>query len=81
MVVVLFTALSNRTVQEKVRQTMTMVLPLDPITVAAVKPKTMQGGGGGGDRSPLPASKGRCLSRAAAICSPTGRNQQYGAED
>jgi TonB family protein len=25
----------------------------------AVKPKTMQGGGGGGDRSPLPAAKGR----------------------
>jgi protein TonB len=65
VVVVLFTALSNRTVQEKVRQTMTMVLPLDPITpVAAVKPKTMQGGGGGGDRSPLPASKGR-LPKAA----------------
>jgi periplasmic protein TonB len=65
VVVVMFTALSNKTVQEKVRQTMTMVLPLDPLSpVAAVKPKTMQGGGGGGDRSPLPASKGR-LPKAA----------------
>jgi TonB family protein len=66
VVVVLFTALSNRTVQQKVSQAVSLVLPLDSETppVGAVKPKTMQGGGGGGDRSPLPASKGR-LPKAA----------------
>ena len=64
-VLLLFTVLSNHTVQEKVRQSVSLVLPLDPVTPAAqVKKDTMQGGGGGGDRSPLPASKGR-LPKAA----------------
>jgi TonB family protein len=51
---------TNPTVQQKVKETVTLIMPTDlappPI---AVKPKTMQGGGGGGDRSPLPAAKGR----------------------
>src|SRR5579872_1311526 len=65
VVVVLFTALSNKTVQEKVKQTVSLVLPLDPLSpVAPQKKEVMKGGGGGGDRSPLPASKGR-LPKAA----------------
>ena len=65
VVIVLFTVLSNHTVQEKVKQTVSLVLPLSDIPPdAPVKPQTMHGGGGGGDRSPLPASKGR-LPKAA----------------
>ncbi len=65
VVIVLFTALSNKTVQKKLQQTVSLVMPLDSAPpMAPVKPKTMQGGGGGGDRSPLPASKGR-LPKAA----------------
>jgi TonB family protein len=65
VVLLLFTVLSNHTVQEKVRQSVSLVLPLDPVTpIAQVKKDTMQGGGGGGDRSPLPPSKGR-LPKAA----------------
>ncbi len=65
VVVILFTALSNKTVQEKVKQTVSLVLPMDPLTpVAPMKKEVMKGGGGGGDRSPLPASKGR-LPKAA----------------
>ena len=62
-VLLLFTVLSNRTVQEKMRQSVSLVLPLDPVAPIAGK-DTMRGGGGGGDRSPLPASKGR-LPKAA----------------
>ena len=63
-VALLFTALSNPVVQEHVKQVATLVLPADLITQPSPpKPHTMQGGGGG-DRSPLPASKGR-LPKAA----------------
>jgi len=63
--VVLFTALSNKTVQKGVQQAVSLVIPFDSAPpMGAVKPKTAQGGGGGGDRSPLPASKGR-LPKAA----------------
>ena len=49
----------NKTVQEKVRETVTLIAPaLQPIDMAPKK-NTMQGGGGGGDRSPIPAAKGR----------------------
>jgi protein TonB len=47
------------TVQNKVRETVTLVAPvLQPLDM---KPKqnAMQGGGGGGDHSPTPAAKGR----------------------
>ena len=60
VVVVLFTVFSVKPVQDKVKQAVSLVLPLDPITpVAPQKKDMMHGGGGGGDRSPLPASKGR----------------------
>ena len=66
LVILAFTALSNKTVQEKVKQTVSLVLPIDtaPPPVAPPKKDVMHGGGGGGDRSPLPASKGR-LPKAA----------------
>ncbi len=65
-VLLLFTAASNRTVQQKVAH----FIPLLDPNLAAYEPKqphardTMAGGGGGGDHSPLPASKGR-LPKAA----------------
>jgi TonB family protein len=65
VVVLAFTVFSVKPVQDKVKQAVSLVLPLDPITpVAPQKKDMMQGGGGGGDRSPLPASKGR-LPKAA----------------
>ena len=64
VVALLFTVLSNRTVQQKVRQAVTLVMPLDMAPSAPPKPAVMKGGGGGGDRSLLPASKGR-LPKAA----------------
>jgi TonB family protein len=59
--VLLFTVASSKAVQDKVKEYVPLIAPIDlaPPEVAPVKPKTMQGGGGGGDRSPLPASKGR----------------------
>jgi TonB family protein len=47
-------------VQEKVKQAVTLIMPTDlaPPEIP-VKKNVMQGGGGGGDRSPLPAAKGR----------------------
>jgi len=50
----------NKTVQEKVQQTITpLIAPvLKPLDMAPKK-NTMQGGGGGGDRSPTPAAKGK----------------------
>src|SRR5690242_2648938 len=51
---------TTKAVQEKVKETVTLIMPTDlappPIET---KPQKMQGGGGGGDRSPLPAAKGR----------------------
>jgi TonB family protein len=60
-VLLLFTVLSNRTVQQKILQTTSLVLPADipPDLAMAPKKQTSQGGGGGGDRSLTPASKGR----------------------
>lgn len=61
-VLLLFTVASNHAVQQKLGQTISLVMPTD---IAEYQPKTapahdqMAGGGGGGDRSPLPASKGR----------------------
>ncbi|HEX3876209.1 MAG TPA: energy transducer TonB [Bryobacteraceae bacterium] len=56
-VVLIFTALSSKTVQKQIQQVVPLILP-----DAAPPPKPVtraSGGGGGGDRSPLPASKGR----------------------
>jgi TonB family protein len=49
---------ANKTVQQAVKNTVTLIAPLD---IAPYVPKVAKqsGGGGGGDRSPLPASKGK----------------------
>lgn len=65
VVVLLFTVLSAKPVRDKVKEVATLVLPTDLLPPeAAPKPQVMKGGGGGGDRSLLPASKGR-LPKAA----------------
>jgi TonB family protein len=61
LVVLLFTVFSVKTVQQK----LSAVIPLIGPDIAPYEPemaskqRKMTGGGGGGDRSPLPASKGR----------------------
>ncbi len=62
-VLLLFTAASTKVVQQKLHLT-TLVLPVDLPNDPKPTPRTMAGGGGGGDRSLLPASKGR-LPKAA----------------
>jgi len=59
--VILLTVASSKTVQDKVKQYVPLISPIDlaPPPEAPPKQQTMGGGGGGGDRSPLPASKGR----------------------
>jgi TonB family protein len=65
-VLLLFTAASTKTVQQKVVHFIPLLAP----DIAAYQPKmapardTLSGGGGGGNRNPLPASKGR-LPKAA----------------
>lgn len=57
VVLLLFTVSFSKTVQQKVKDTVTLIAPvLEPL-----KPQkqTMQGGGGGGDRSPIPQAKGK----------------------
>jgi TonB family protein len=49
-------ALSTKPVQKAVKQVAELVMPVD---VPPVDMKQMHGGGGGGDRSPLPANKGK----------------------
>jgi periplasmic protein TonB len=60
-VAVLIALGTNKTVQNAVKQTVTLVAPdISPWTPdMKPKPQKMQGGGGGGDRSPIPASLGR----------------------
>lgn len=58
-VALLFTVLSSHAVQQTVKQAVTLVMPLDLSPQRTTKPAVLKGGGGGGDRSPLPASKGR----------------------
>jgi TonB family protein len=53
-------AAATPVVQQKVRETVTLIMPTDfAPPPMPVKKNVMQGGGGGGDRSPLPASRGR----------------------
>src|SRR5437868_13213633 len=68
VVVLLFTVLSNKTVQVKMKEMAHLVAPdIAPyMPEAKPKPKTMQGGGGGGDRSPTPASKGQAPKFSAS---------------
>jgi len=67
VVVLLFTVLSNKTVQVKMKEAVHLIAPDLAPYIPDVKPKqqVMQGGGGGGDRSPTPASKGRAPKFAA----------------
>src|SRR5215472_10027699 len=51
-----FTALSSKTVQKGIQQVVPLILPDEP---SLPKVAIHSGGGGGGDRSPLPANKGR----------------------
>jgi periplasmic protein TonB len=55
-VVALFTVFSGPVVENTVRQVLT---PLVAPTLKPYQPKANHGGGGGGDRSPLPASAGK----------------------
>jgi TonB family protein len=68
----LFTVATSSTVQQSVRQTVSIIAPDIAPYIPAVKPKPQQmgGGGGGGDRSPLPASKGRTPRPAARQFTP-----------
>jgi TonB family protein len=53
-------AAATPVVQQKVRETVTLIMPTDSAPLPApVKKNVMQGGGGGGDHSPLPASRGK----------------------
>ncbi len=66
-VVLLFTLGTNKTVRTAVQQSVVLVAPNLAPYMPDLKPKEQpaQGGGGGGDRSPLPASKGRAPRFAA----------------
>ncbi|HKE29695.1 MAG TPA: energy transducer TonB [Bryobacteraceae bacterium] len=66
VVALIFLAFQTKPVQEAAKAAVNLVLPADlaPAPIAPAKPDTMHGGGGGGDRSLLPASKGR-LPKAA----------------
>jgi len=58
VVVILFTLLSNKAVQKQIATVIPVFLPVAP-GPEPPKVQAHQGGGGGGDRSPLPASKGK----------------------
>jgi len=61
VIVLLFTLGTNKAVQDKVREAVTLVAPdLTPyVPDTKPQPKQMGGGGGGGDNSPMPVSKGK----------------------
>jgi TonB family protein len=64
-VAAVFLAFQTKPVQDAAKSVASLVMPVDTAPpIAPVKKDTMHGGGGGGDRSPLPASKGR-LPKAA----------------
>jgi periplasmic protein TonB len=56
LILLVVLALSTKPVQKAITQTVAIMLPAD---VPDVNIKPLKGGGGGGDRSPLPASKGK----------------------
>jgi len=55
VVILLFTVSFSKTVQDKIKEITPLIYP----NLAPLKPQTMQGGGGGGNRSPLPEAKGK----------------------
>jgi periplasmic protein TonB len=61
VVVLLVTVFSSKAVQQKVKEFVPLIAPIDlaPPPIATPKKQVMGGGGGGGDRSPLPAAKGK----------------------
>src|SRR5262245_27810249 len=61
VVTLLVTVFSSKAVQQKVKEFVPLIAPVDlaPPPVATPKKQMMGGGGGGGDRSPLPAAKGK----------------------
>ena len=60
IIVLLVTVLSSKTIREAAKNVTHLYNPVSPyIPDMKVKPNTMSGGGGGGDRSPTPASKGK----------------------
>jgi periplasmic protein TonB len=56
LIALMLITLSSKTVEKRVAQVVPLILPDE---VRLPKPAVHAGGGGGGDRSPLPASKGR----------------------
>ncbi len=56
-VALIFIAFSNKTVQSKAKEAVSLVMPL--MDTAPPMPKAHSGGGGGGDHSPLKANKGK----------------------
>jgi len=73
VVALLFFVGTNKAVQQKVKETVHLISPdIAPyMPEAAPKPKTMQGGGGGGDRSPTLQVKGGLRnSRHGNSCPP-----------
>jgi protein TonB len=66
----LFTVLSNPVVQVEVKKAGRLFAPVfAPLPETAPKPKTLQGGGGGGDRSLLAAS----IRTRSEVCDPAIR--------
>jgi len=58
----LIAAGTNKTVQQKAKEAVTLVMPsldLEPYKPAPQKKQLMGGGGGGGNKNPLPASQGK----------------------
>lgn len=59
VIALLFLLGTNKAVQQAVKQQIDLIAPDLAPYKATVKPDKMQGGGGGGDRSPTPVSKGK----------------------